>query len=224
MCEKCKDTGYLIWQEERNGKLYDFGRTCDCYKIRKAAERMEQARQDSNIVGVMWNMRLDTYDGNRGIYEKRIKELAELNLKQPYVWWYIGGRTGTGKTHICTAICSELLRAKREVYYMKWREEARELKSLVNDNYKYSKRLKKLQKVDILYIDDFLQGGVTEADINLAFSIINERYLYSRKTLFSSELNLAQLAEKSSAIAGRIKEKSDRYVMNVQGMPDGRLN
>ena len=57
MCEKCKDTGYLIWQEERNGKLYDFGRTCDCYKVKKAAERMEQARQDSNIVGVMWNMR-----------------------------------------------------------------------------------------------------------------------------------------------------------------------
>ena len=215
MCEKCKDTGYLIWQEERNGKLYDFGRTCDCYQAQKAAERMEQARQNSNIVGFMWNMRLDTYDGTRGAYEKRIKELAELNLKQPYVWWYIGGRT---------AICSELLRDKREVYYMKWREEARELKSLVNDNYKYSKRLKKLQKADVLYIDDFLQGGVTEADINLAFSIINERYLYSRKTLFSSELNLAQLAEKSSAIAGRIKEKAGRYVMNVQGMPDKRLN
>ena len=43
MCEKCKDTGYLIWQEERNGKLYDFGRTCDCYQVQKAAERMEQA-------------------------------------------------------------------------------------------------------------------------------------------------------------------------------------
>ena len=88
MCEKCKDTGYLIWQEERNGKFYDFGRTCDCYKVKKAAERMEQAKNDSNIVGIMWNMRLDTYDGNRGAYEKRIKELAELNLKQPYVWWF----------------------------------------------------------------------------------------------------------------------------------------
>ena len=217
MCEKCKDSGVITWTEIVDDKPYEFGRTCDCYKVQKAAERMEQAKQDSNIVGVMWNMRLDTYDGNRGAYEKRIKELAELNLKQPYVWWYIGGRTGTGKTHICTAICSELLRSKREVYYMKWREEARELKALVNDNYKYAKKLKKLQKVDVLYIDDFLQGTVTEADINLAFNIINERY-------FSSELNLAQLAEKSSAIAGRIKEKAGRYVMNVQGMPDRRLN
>lgn len=223
MCEKCNDTGYLIWTELVDGKPYEFGRVCDCYQSVKNAEKIEKCKKDSNIVGIMWNMRLDTYDGNRGSYEKRIKELAEQNLKQSCSWWYIGGRTGTGKTHICTAICSELLRDKREVYYMKWRDEARELKALVNDNCKYSKKLKKLQRVDVLYIDDFLQGSVTEADINLAFSIINERYLYSRKTLFSSELSLAQLAEKSSAIAGRIKEKAGKYLLNVSKMNDKRL-
>jgi hypothetical protein len=58
-------------------------------------------------------------------------------LEQDGRWLYIGGATGSGKTHLSVAAMLKLLKRGKEVYYMLWREEVPKLKSLVNEHEEY---------------------------------------------------------------------------------------
>ena len=135
-------------------------------------------------------------------------------------WWYIYGQSGSGKTHICTAICKSLMDSGLEVYYMNWRDESVVLKADINDSETYTRKMDKLKSVKVLYIDDFLKGGSTVADIKLAFEILNARYSRRLKTIISSEITLDGLFEIDEAVAGRIFEMSARPRYLVRAAPE----
>lgn len=63
----------------------------------------------------------------------------------------------------------------------------------------------------VLYIDDFLKGSVSEADLNLAYQLLNARYNAARRTIISSELSIGEIAGYDEAIAGRIFERFEGY-------------
>ena len=67
----------------------------------------------------------------------------------------------------------------------------------------------------ILYIDDFLKGRFTDTDITLAFDLINYRYNNKLTTIITSELTFSQLMGIDAAIAGRIKERSKGFFMEI---------
>lgn len=151
----------------------------------------------------------ETPDGERLKILLAAKDFAEADTG----WWYISGRSGSGKTHICTAICSRFIERGKETYYMKWRDESRQLKALINTD-EIEKPLDKLKRVPVLYIDDFFKGGCNEADVRLAFEIINARYNDSRlRTVISSELGIEDLLDIDEALGGRIKERSRGYLV-----------
>jgi DNA replication protein DnaC len=75
-----------------------------------------------------------------------------------------------------------------------------------------------------LYIDDLFKTGrvagktaqmPTEADINLAFEIINSRAIQRKPTIISSESNLFDLIQIDEAIGGRIKQRCGEYYLNI---------
>lgn len=68
---------------------------------------------------------------------------------------------------------------------------------------------------DVLYIDDFFKGKISETDKTLAFDIINYRYNNSLVTIISSELLLQELIDVDAAIAGRIKQMSADYIVQI---------
>lgn len=142
-----------------------------------------------------------------------IKMVAERFCKADAGWFYISGRSGSGKTHICTAICSRFIESGKEVYYMKWRDESRMLKALVNTN-EVDKPLDKLKRVPALYIDDFFKGGHNDADVRIAFEILNARYNDMKlRTVISSELMIEDVLDIDEALGGRIKERSKGYLV-----------
>ena len=63
------------------------------------------------------------------------------------------------------------------VRYMIWTEEATKLKALKTDDEGYEREINKWKTAEVLYIDDFLKGGVTDADKNIAFDLLNARYI-----------------------------------------------
>ena len=131
-------------------------------------------------------------------------------------WFFICGKPGTGKTHICTAICNWLLDKGWELRYMVWRTDAAELKAMVNDREEYKTAMNKLRNAAVLYIDDFFKGSITPGDVNLAFTILNDRYICKgKKTIISSELPISEIAKIDDAIAGRIAEKAKGYVLHA---------
>jgi DNA replication protein DnaC len=137
--------------------------------------------------------------------------------KHPEGWFFIGGQSGAGKTHICTAICREFLMEGKEVKYMLWRDDVVKLKNAVTDP-EYESLVEKYKRVEVLYIDDLFKTGTaadgtrqrpTGADINVAFEILNFRYNDPKLlTIISSECTIDSIIDIDEATGGRIFEKA----------------
>ena len=141
--------------------------------------------------------------------------------KNPDGWFFLGGQSGAGKTHLCTAICREFLLSGKRVIYMLWRDEVVKLKAMVNESDEYRDLVDKYKQADVLYIDDLFKTGrgqdnmvqkPTAADVNVAFEIINYRYNNPGKiTIISSECTEDELLDIDEAIGGRIYERAKAF-------------
>lgn len=225
-CDKCKNKGYIA--ELRHVEIYGYSVEtlvpCRCQKIRNAIKRLSR----SGLQDLVQRYAFDKYEAPEP-WQQKIKEAAQRfceDCKED--WFFIGGQSGAGKTHICTAIAVHFIRKGKEVKYMLWRDEITKIKANVNDPEQYGKMMDELKNAEVLYIDDLFKGGrdmdgnykpPTPADINAAFEIINYRYNSPDLiTIISSERILAELNEIDEAIAGRIAEKSKPhgYCINLK--------
>lgn len=203
-CKICGNTGYIFWNDEN---FVSHSKECSCMPRRRSIRRLE----DSGLKKMVQRYSFDNYQTPTEKH-MRIKAKAMEFVNTPAEFFFISGKPGTGKTHICTAICSWLIDADWEVRYMLWRTEAAELKAMINDREEYKKAVNKLRNAAVLYIDDFFKGTVSDADINLAFTILNDRYnTEGKKTIISSELSLKEISGYDDAVGGRIAERSRGY-------------
>ena len=201
-CPKCQDRGYIILE-----KLPLLVEECECQVRKRSLRRLAR----SGLLELAERCTLESFRASEP-WQKKAKASALAYIDAPKgAWFFICGRSGSGKTHLCTALCKELIDRGKEVMYLKWREEAPELKALVKDPALYRERMKKLSEVQVLYIDDFLKGSVTEADINLAYQLLNERYNTRRRTVISSERSIEDILRIDEAVGGRIFELSKGY-------------
>lgn len=216
-CNICKNKGHYLYLN--NG--YQEAKICECMKVRKSIRRLKR----SGLKNFIKDYTLDKYKADeqwqKDIKLKAIKYISDMDNK----WWYIGGQSGGGKTHICTAICGELLKMGNSVQYMLWKEESTILKACINDEKVYTEKINRLKNVDILYIDDLFKPIKTQnealamptiADINLVFEILSARIKLNLKTIISSERNISELLDIDEAIAGRIIEKAGKeYILYI---------
>lgn len=213
-CDACKNKGYVVKLIEReNGTYTNAATDCRCLPIRRSIMRMKR----SGLQNVIKDYTFDKFQTTEG-WQQTLKDAAMKYAKNPEGWFFIGGQTGCGKTHLCTAICRELLLSGKSVLYMLWRDEIVKIKAAVNDNEEYHNIISQYKTVDVLYIDDLFKTGKSKdgdiqkptiADINAAFEIINYRYNNPDLiTIISSELTEDELLDIDEAIGGRIYERS----------------
>ncbi len=203
-CSACQNRGYFAVRTEDDNMAF---KDCKCMKIRMSLRNIE----NSGLSDVIKKNTFDRYTENEP-WQAYAKKLAiEYTKINSNLWLYVAGQSGVGKTHLCTAICSGLLNNGRVIKYALWRDVFRELDSL---KYKYDERQQKLDKlknIDVLYIDDFLKNYEKKANIdelNIAYEVINLRYIADKKTIISSEHISDRLLEFDTALGGRIIEKS----------------
>lgn len=220
-CKKCGGSGIIHYKKDIDGRLYDFSKECECVKADRIKKRQLQHIRESGLEEQLSGMTFSNYERTvpqqLRVYEMAVENTDALN------WFFIGGNSGTGKTHILTAMAGEIIAKGKELQYHKWREVAMELKALMADFPSYVAKMKKLQKVEVLCLDDFFKGSVTESDKNLAFSLIDYRYAHKLKTIISSELSLEQILSIDEAIAGRIFERCGGSVLKITGVENLRL-
>lgn len=211
-CPVCLNRG--IWFKPRKGAhgYEEVGVVCECMKKRKSLA----AIQNSGLSDTINKYDFESFETSAP-WQKYIFDKAREFAKNPESWFFLGGTTGCGKTHLCTAICKNLIKNGHEVKYMMWREESVKLKSIVND-ISYEDEICKYKDIEVLYIDDMFKSGCvpTSADINLAFEILNNRYARGKITIVSSECTLNDLYDIDEAIAGRIKQMSKDYCMSIE--------
>lgn len=218
-CSLCLNRGYIAQARPSGCSFEEVHVICKCDKIRKTIRAMKK----SGLQDVSGDYRFDNFIASepwqRNLLDKARAYVSENESR----WLFIGGSSGTGKSHLCTAVAIELLKQGRELKYMLWRDEASRLKSIVNSE-SYSDEIREYKDVDVLYIDDLFKTGKgegqrvqhpTSADINLAFEILNNRAIQKKQTIISSESTFSSLMSIDEALASRIMHLCGDYCLTI---------
>lgn len=217
-CPHCKNKGivHIVQENPFNGSFMPAQKDCKCMTLRNTLRRASR----SGLGNILIDYKFDKYETPEE-WQQTLKETAQRFCNDEGAkWFFIGGQTGAGKTHLCTAIAAHYIKAGFDCAYMLWVEDAIKLKSVKNEFDKYQPMIDRFKKADVLYIDDLFKTSdgtaPTVADINLAFEILNNRLGDSSKiTIISSELTIARLLEFDEATAGRIYQLTGDYKLNI---------
>lgn len=197
-CEKCRNKGYTVELVDDEIKSIE----CECMKQRRIIEHAKK----SGLWHMLSRMKFDTFIC-RTDWQEHIKRIAVMYAKEKTGWFFIGGQTGSGKTHICTAISGAMIKSGLALKYVLWRDLLHSFQAVQFDYKQYKEQMQELVDVDVLYIDDFLKSHKhTDSELNIAFEVINGRYVSRKLTIISSEMTLSDIYNADEAIAGRIRE------------------
>ena len=216
-CDKCKNKGIIYY--EKDG--YEYFHDCECMTVRRSIARIER----SGLKNALEKCTFENYEVTEQ-FQQYIKAKASDYLSDFRNWFYIGGQVGCGKTHICTAIVGELLNQGKAARYMQWRDDVVRIKSNANTD-DYSKLIEPFKCAEVLYIDDLFKTEKdktpTTADINIAFEILNHRYINQNLiTIISSEKTIEEIINIDEAVGSRIYEMSKKYCICIK--PDRNKN
>ena len=219
-CPLCRNRGYFHRVRADSSTYVE---ECSCMPIRRNRLRL----RESGLEDMAGRQTFDSWQCDEA-WQEEAKTKAQDYADHPDGWFLACGPCGTGKTHLCTAICAELMAQGTEVRYVLWREFAPQAKAAVNDQYEYSRLVTPLKEVPVLYIDDLFKTGKgqepTTGDVNLAFELMNSRYNDSSKvTIISTERSVSELIEIDEAVGSRIYERSKGHSYNFDGKKNWRL-
>lgn len=198
-CKKCLNRGYIAIIRDGEEIMIQ----CECMEKRKALKRLKDSGVAGSIKTKTFSSFIDTDD-----FQKNIKsQAAEFVKSYKGKWFFIGGQNGCGKTHICTAIVGQLLKIGKSVRYLLWEDDVPVLKSKVNEP-EYKSLISDYQQTDVLYIDDLFKSNPTEADIRIAFQLLDHRNRNHLCTIISSERMTDEIYKIDPAVGGRIIKNS----------------
>lgn len=204
-CPKCLNRGFSYRLGE-NGEPVAV--PCSCKEIRRSIQR-------TAATGLGELIKHHTFQSFQTPepWQQQAKNMAQEYAWNPIGWFVASGVSGSGKTHLCTAICGELNAQGRVITYRPWRETARQIKGASLDSEERKRLIEPLLQADVLYLDDFLKTAAghtpTTADVELAFDIIGPRYNRKATTILSTELSVKDLLTLDGALGSRIYEMTD---------------
>ncbi|MDQ0204089.1 DnaA ATPase domain-containing protein [Pectinatus haikarae] len=219
-CEKCEDTGYVTVLDADG----NFSKApCKCLaKIQTEARLRKSGISLAEYAKYSFaKFKTDTRE------HASMKKIAERYIQDRAAGQGIGffGASGTGKTHICIAICQALTcDYSEEHYYFSYRSEIQKIKAVMYSNAElYSQAIQHWTGVNNLYIDDLFKfamkdGKIQQQDLQIMFDIINTRYINHKTTLFSSEYSLSYITNNiDEALGSRIKSMLGDYGLKCIG-------
>lgn len=211
-CDICNDKGLLA---DTDGER-EWMTPCTCMKTRDALRRI----RESGLEDLLRTCTFSNFETEQP-FQKRMKQCALDFLSERQAWFFVGGQSGCGKTHICTALVGGFIKLGLSVRYLVWQEDTARLKAALMDG-SYATELLPYKEADVLYLDDlfktksgFLQD-VSNADVKLAFELLDYRCRNRMLTILSTEWTTAQLVEVDEALAGRIIRMARGYTICVK--------
>lgn len=218
-CTVCSDTGYV------NGT-----RLCQCLR-----EELIKATIASSGIGHLIekqsfdNFELGIYSSDEENY-KRMKMNLEIAKKYADGFTKGGenlllmGKTGTGKTHISTAIAREVIRKGYDVIYDTTQNIISDFET---DRFKnaYSQAEPKADKYlecDLLIVDDLGTEFITPFTVSTIYNLVNTRQNRGLSTIISTNLSPEELSRRyEDRIYSRLIGTGYRVLMFVG--PDMRI-
>ena len=227
-CRECKNKGYISIVKDYGLYFSETLIPCKCQRIREAINRLKRSGL-KNIVKEYTFDKYETQEQWQAMLKDAAMKFCTEDAEAENHWFFIGGQSGAGKSHLCTAAAVKYIKKGYDVRYMLWIDEVTKIIiAKVNNPEAYEGMLKELKEADVLYIDDLFKKGKdergnvklpTEAEIRIAFEILNYRYNNPNLvTIISSERTVWDLCAIDEATAGRISErtKAQGYCFNIK--------
>lgn len=225
-CLKCKDKGgtFGTKTDEETDKEYEVWIECDCSKHRKIKRLMKS----SEITDSFKQMGFGNFDLENkppvildacSCAKEYFKDYEAINTTRTNSIALLG-QPGAGKTHLLTALANNLIQKKMvSVLYFPYVEGFNDLR---DDFEKLEMKLQRMKDIDVFFIDDLFKpvGGKPQAsewELKQLFSVINYRYLNHKPIMVSSELTIDRMLDLDEALATRIAEMCQEYMVVIQG-------
>lgn len=218
-CPDCEDTGFCSRIDENGCEVYS---RCKCYEIKRAREKMQRSgisEEFQKKTFANFNTKGNSQLANAKTKAMRYVQDFEKTEHERYNSIMFSGQVGAGKTHLGTAICGALMNKSNgvTVIYMPYRNAMTKIKQNIIDEEAYNKELSQYISARVLYIDDFLKGRLTEADINIMYEIVNYRYMNNLPIIISTEKAPNELLLFDEAIGSRLIEMCRGNIIQLQG-------
>lgn len=216
-CNICRDTGYIIKNQENSQPVMT---ACKCMKKKKNIQMWKNTGISIENIDKSFNNFYEWSEESKELKRKAISYYVKFdeikNARRNSL--LLSGRSGCGKTHISLALAYNFIKNKDiRIVYMPYRDIITELKQNNMDPIVYKGILMKYQKAELLLIDDLYKGRITLADINIMFELINYRYLNNLPMIISTEFKLEDILDFDEAIGSRIYEMSKNFIVEIHG-------
>lgn len=189
-------------------------RPCMCAGTRLTVQRLQrQGLFDIAKKKTLPGFRTDTDT------QKALKSIVGRFLKEQEPHWMIlCGQSGAGKNHLCTAAFVRLsLDRGLDGRYLLWNSDGRRMKAAAKDG--DEQLVNDFKRCNLLYIDDLFKckrdSEPSDADVRLAFEILDYRYNHKLMTIISTELLMEDIRYLDEAIFRRIREMCGPYIGNI---------
>lgn len=207
-CSRCGGSGFELGAD-------NVCRLCACVPVRRTRDGLKRL----GLFAAAKRMTFDAYRTDAPWQAHLCAQVRAFAGQASPGWLFIGGQSGCGKTHLCTAAAVTLLQRGFSLQYMRWMNESARLKTLALDGER-QRILHQYIASPLLYVDDLFKSAPTDADKHIAFELLDARCSDPEKiTLLSSERTLEEILAIDEAIGGRIMERCGRFVLNVHRDP-----
>lgn len=207
-CPKCRDRGYIF---KDNGVGGEVAIPCECKDKKEALEKL----QKSNLKDAFKSRTFKTYATEKPFQlqakTKAMKFCKEF--KNTNASLILCGQPGAGKTHLGTAAMLNLISQNVGCKYEEYTNMIMSLKQAVNDEENYIREEDKYTSPRVLFLDDFLKGKTTDADLKYIYKVINTRYLQQKPIIISTELTIQQIISWDEAVGSRLVEMSQGNII-----------
>lgn len=215
-CSKCRDLGYTFKPNELGG---DIAIPCECKDKTESIEKLEKC----GLTEAFKKKTFQTYETKTSYQAKAKMQCIKycndfINTKSSLL---LCGQPGAGKTHLGIAAMLNLIEKNIGVKYEEYTSMMINLKQSVMDEENYIREESKYTNPTVLFLDDFLKGNPTTADLKYIYKIINQRYLQGKPIIISTEKTPREIIQWDEAVGSRIIEMTQGNIITFE---KGSLN
>lgn len=210
-CDSCNNRGDSAFLNEDG---FFTLRPCKCAGTRLTVSRL----QKQGLFEIAKKKTLPSFRTDTDT-QRALKGLVARFIKEPEPRWMIlCGQSGAGKTHLCTAAFVRItLDRGLDGRYLMWNSDGRRIKAAAKEG--DEQLLNDFKRCALLYIDDLFKckrdAEPSDADVRLAFEILDYRYNHKLMTIISTEMPLEDIRYLDEAIFRRIHEMCGPYIGNI---------
>jgi DNA replication protein DnaC len=163
------------------------------------------------------------YRAERGLSKSVIRALAQDSAwVKNHEHIFVLGPTGVGKSYVASALAQKACRDGYSVYYTRTAALFRDL-NLARADGSLRQLLKRLNRIDVLVIDDWAMAPMSEAERRDFWEIAEDRY-QARSTILTSQLPVSRWHEQigdptlADSILDRLVHNAHRIEMRGESM------